>query len=145
MVSSEETPIVRFKPGTYPVKNHPLSREELYKGWIHPLDEELPSRKIIENDVKRWRPEDRPPDEVEIWVEDLHEKGSLKASEGSVERRGDLPWSQYIWQQCKAVREPRGTGSSHYGRCELHRDHEGIDHALERGMDIPRWSTNWTA
>lgn len=53
----------------------------------------------------------------------------------------NLPWAIFPWQQCKAVKEP---GDGHHGRCELRHGHEG-DHALERGMDIPRWSTRWTA
>lgn len=83
-------------------------------------------------------------DELDAFIEDLHEKGPLKASERSVERRGDLPWAIYLWQQCKAVKEPNPEHSSHHGRCDLIRNHAGIDHALERGMDIPRWSTDWT-
>jgi len=53
-----------------------------------------------------------------------------------------LPWARWPWQACIARREQRGT-SSLFGRCELRRNHEG-DHALERGMDIPRWSTDWS-
>lgn len=52
-----------------------------------------------------------------------------------------LTWSKWWWQQCKAVKEPNPSG--HWGRCELKKNHKG-DHALERGMDIPRWSTEWT-
>jgi hypothetical protein len=53
-----------------------------------------------------------------------------------------LPWQKYPWQRrCKAVKEP---GEGHWGRCELVRNHWG-DHALERGMDTPRWSTRFTA
>lgn len=52
-----------------------------------------------------------------------------------------LVWAKWPWQRCKAVKEP---SDSHYGRCELKKKHAG-DHALERGMDIPRWSTKWTS
>jgi hypothetical protein len=50
-------------------------------------------------------------------------------------------WARWPWQACKAIKEQR-SGQS-YGRCELKKNHKG-DHALERGMDIPRWSTDWT-
>jgi hypothetical protein len=53
-----------------------------------------------------------------------------------------LPWAHWPWQSCPARVEPNPSGL--YGRCELRRGHEG-DHALERGFDIPRWSTRWTA
>jgi hypothetical protein len=58
----------------------------------------------------------------------------------------DLPWVR-VWQrQCTAVREPRydvRPRTSHdYGRCQLRRTHHG-DHALRRGVDTPRWSTDW--
>lgn len=56
----------------------------------------------------------------------------------------DLPWSKPFRAQCRAVREPRGT-DAFFGRCELRPDHTGHDHALDRGMDTPRWSTDWTA
>lgn len=121
-------------------------------------------RTIMENDVIRHSAKEREraeaaaekieamADEVETWVEDLKPDMHFKASSRAVERRGDLPWAQYIWQQCKAYREPREGGKGYHGRCELLRNHvdEGMplnvkDHALERGMDIPRWSTEWTA
>lgn len=53
-----------------------------------------------------------------------------------------LDWADWPWQRCKAVKEPNPSG--HWGRCELKRHEETIDHALERGLDIPRWSTRWT-
>lgn len=53
----------------------------------------------------------------------------------------DLPWQRWPWERrCKAVKEP---GCWYWGRCELRRNHEG-DHALERGMEVARWSTRWT-
>lgn len=55
----------------------------------------------------------------------------------------ELRWAQLFQRRCRAVREAR-PGQGLWGRCELLADHEG-DHALERGMDCPRWSTNWTA
>lgn len=54
----------------------------------------------------------------------------------------DLPWAGVFQRRCKARVEPNESGF--WGRCELVRGHEG-DHALERGMDCPRWSTRWTA
>jgi len=51
----------------------------------------------------------------------------------------DLPWAALWHRRCKAVKELGGT---YWGRCELRRHHAGL-HALERGMDIPRWSTEW--
>lgn len=53
-----------------------------------------------------------------------------------------LPWNVWPWKRCKAFREPRP--GHFWGQCELDKNHFGIDHALERGMDIPRWSTEWT-
>lgn len=61
-----------------------------------------------------------------------------------------LPWATWWkpWRRCKAVKEPNASG--YWGRCELDRDHNFSnirahhDHALERGFDIPRWSTVWT-
>lgn len=53
-----------------------------------------------------------------------------------------LPWAQWPFDpRCRARRERRR--GQYYGRCELRAGHEG-DHALERGMDVPRWSTDWT-
>lgn len=54
----------------------------------------------------------------------------------------DIPWAQWFWQKCRAVKEPNPSG--YWGRCELVKDHVG-DHALERGMEILRWSTHWTS
>lgn len=55
-----------------------------------------------------------------------------------------LPWSApFSFNRCKAVKEPNPSG--HYGRCELKRHDETINHALERGFDTPRWSTKWTS
>lgn len=45
------------------------------------------------------------------------------------------------WTRCKAVKEPNKSG--YWGRCDLRRNHAG-DHALERGMEIHRWSTAWS-
>jgi len=61
-----------------------------------------------------------------------------------------LKWAVWWkpWRRCKAVKEPNASG--YYGRCELDRDHnyaiepEHRHHALERGFDTPRWSTQWT-
>ena len=50
-------------------------------------------------------------------------------------------WATWPWQQCRARREPRS--GEFFGRCELRKGHAG-DHALERGFDSPRWSTNWS-
>jgi hypothetical protein len=52
-------------------------------------------------------------------------------------------WARWPWQSCRAYRE-RHQDDPYFGRCELIRNHRG-DHALERGFDIPRWSTRWTA
>lgn len=54
-----------------------------------------------------------------------------------------LPWARGAWEQCRAVKEPTGR-HSHYGRCELRRHDDDTDHALDRGMDTPRWATTWT-
>lgn len=56
-----------------------------------------------------------------------------------------LRWAAwpFSWNRCRAVKEPNSSG--HWGRCELYK-HEGeIDHALERGMNILRWTTRWTS
>jgi hypothetical protein len=53
-------------------------------------------------------------------------------------------FAKWPWQRCRAVREPEVHTPNWHGRCELKKNHRG-DHALERGFDIPRWSTEWTA
>jgi hypothetical protein len=53
----------------------------------------------------------------------------------------NLPWSPGFWNRCSAVRERRA-GAPYWGRCDLKRGHDG-PHALERGFDTPRWSTDW--
>ena len=55
----------------------------------------------------------------------------------------ELPWAKPMFgpSRCRAVKEHNASG--HHGRCELGAGHKG-DHALERGMDTPRWSTKWT-
>lgn len=53
-----------------------------------------------------------------------------------------LPWSTFL-NRCRAVRE-KTDGDPFWGRCELKKHNHSIDHALERGMIIPRWSTKWT-
>ena len=53
-----------------------------------------------------------------------------------------LPWQRPFRRRCRAVREPR-PGVAFHGRCELAAGHDG-DHALERGFDTPRWSTDWS-
>jgi hypothetical protein len=48
-----------------------------------------------------------------------------------------LPWARAFGRRCRA-RTDDGA------RCDLRPHGYEIDHALERGMDIPRWSTRWT-
>lgn len=55
-----------------------------------------------------------------------------------------LPWSRWPWNRCKAYKEA-DFKDGYWGRCELKRHSHEIDHALDRGMDTPRWSTRWTA
>lgn len=57
----------------------------------------------------------------------------------------DLPWAPLLGRRCRARRETRASEGrdQHFGRCELRAGHAG-DHALERGMDTPRWSTDWS-
>lgn len=54
-----------------------------------------------------------------------------------------LPWATWPWRRCRAVREP-GQPDGWHGRCELRRSHDGL-HALDRGMELVRWSTRWAA
>jgi hypothetical protein len=55
-----------------------------------------------------------------------------------------LPWAGFFQRRCSAVLEPR-EDADYYGRCELKRNHgDHIDHALERGFNTPRWSTERT-
>ncbi len=56
-------------------------------------------------------------------------------------RRKDIKWAKWSWNRCSARKEPNVSG--HWGRCERKRLHKG-DHALERGMIICFWSTEWT-
>jgi hypothetical protein len=60
---------------------------------------------------------------------------------GAHDMNDNLPWVLPWHRRCKAVKEP---GEPYWGRCELRAGHQG-DHALERGMETPRWSTEWTA
>lgn len=54
-----------------------------------------------------------------------------------------LPWAKGLFgPRCRAVKEPNRSG--YWGRCDLAPHSELIDHALERGMDTPRWSTRWS-
>lgn len=46
-------------------------------------------------------------------------------------------WATWPWNRCPARTE-------RWERCDLRKGHDG-DHALERGLDIPRWNTRWTA
>jgi len=57
------------------------------------------------------------------------------------ELRHELPWYTWPWKRCRAVKEPNRSG--YWGRCELTLGHV-CAHALDRGMDIPRWTTEWT-
>jgi hypothetical protein len=57
-----------------------------------------------------------------------------------MEDESDLPWAKFL--KCRAVLERRPE-ASYWGRCELMPGHFGIDHALERGMEIIRWSTDY--
>ncbi len=52
-------------------------------------------------------------------------------------------WAKWPWTRCRAVKEPSQYGGYH-GRCDLKYYHEG-DHKLDRGLDQPQWSTEWTA
>jgi hypothetical protein len=56
-----------------------------------------------------------------------------------------LAWAFWPWQRCKARVEPHPDRYGYWGRCELKKHGKDVDHALERGMDTPRWSTRWTA
>lgn len=56
-----------------------------------------------------------------------------------------LPWAgRWPWSpRCRAVREPR-PNSAWAGRCELAPHGPDVAHALDRGWDTPRWSTEWS-
>ena len=56
-----------------------------------------------------------------------------------------LPWSVWPWDRCRAVKEPNASG--YHGRCELKKNHHMMgypSHALERGMDVPMWASDWS-
>lgn len=76
---------------------------------------------------------------VDGWLYDVLSR-PLPSPEVLLEPEAELPWAG-VRNRCRAVKEPNGDGF--WGRCELKKNHE-VDHALERGMDIPRWSTRWT-
>lgn len=77
-----------------------------------------------------------------------------------VAARDALPWARHWWSpRCRARMEPEiawpqgmadvaggmvRTGG-HHGRCELRPHSRATDHALDRGLLLPRWSTRWTA
>lgn len=54
-----------------------------------------------------------------------------------------LPWAGWWERRCQARKEASGAYGGHHGRCELVVRHDG-DHALERGLEIARWSTRST-
>lgn len=56
-----------------------------------------------------------------------------------------LPWARSFRRRCTA-RLDRRDSPTHYGRCELERDHRGAKHALERGQVVVLWSiySQWT-
>lgn len=78
------------------------------------------------------------PQRVEFGVGAYDALPAMRASQ----RPEDLPWAPLFGRRCRARKEPNESGF--WGRCELAAGHAG-DHALERGMDTPRWSTEWTA
>lgn len=59
-----------------------------------------------------------------------------------------LEWADFpdglFGNRCRARKERGRWRGAHFGRCELVAGHAGW-HALERGMEGPRWSTEWTA
>jgi hypothetical protein len=55
-----------------------------------------------------------------------------------------LPWHRPFRDRRCTAAHPRTADDAFYGRCELRAHGEHIDHALERGMEHPRWSTRWT-
>lgn len=55
----------------------------------------------------------------------------------------DLPWARPFRRRCAARRERR-PGAPYWGRCELSPHSADIHHALGRGFDTPRWSTDWS-
>lgn len=52
-----------------------------------------------------------------------------------------LEWAT-MFNRCRARVEPNESG--YWGRCDLVKHGRETDHALERGMEILRWSTRWT-
>jgi hypothetical protein len=72
-------------------------------------------------------------------MEDWVERG-LDVDAFSAGGPAPLTWARWPWQACKArTDQPPYAGA----RCELRPHGIEIDHALERGFDIPRWSTRW--
>ena len=69
--------------------------------------------------------------------------GSLITSWGGgrplYEFTDDLPWGRFLHRHCRARLAP-GADHRFWGRCELAPHSTDIDHALERGMVIVRWS-----
>jgi hypothetical protein len=59
------------------------------------------------------------------------------------DRADGLPWASRLQRRCKAAVEP-GHGPF-WGRCELAPHDRDIPHALDRGMDTPRWVTGFVA
>lgn len=51
-----------------------------------------------------------------------------------------LPWAKPFQRRCVARME-RQPGADYWGRCDLGVHGPDLDHALERGMEIVRWST----
>lgn len=65
-----------------------------------------------------------------------------KAYDREATSRIGLEWAT-MFDHCSARVEPNATG--YWGRCDLIKHDQNVDHALERGMEILRWSTRWTS
>ena len=121
-----------------------MSSDAVIRARLAGLEQIGEERAEFERDVAGPFPLVVQPDTTPVPV--VQFKQGVYPVQSPAEDRHNLPWSQWTWQQCKAVREPREGGKGHHGRCDLVRNHPPeMDHALERGMDIPRWSTTWTS
>jgi hypothetical protein len=105
--------------------------EALREAWKRATDDYSPAL-VLDGSI----------DLQELSERQLQAAGLKRIAPARPKAEGPLPWAKWPWQRCFAYREPRD-GSHYHGRCELRRGHPG-DHALERGFDTPRWSSDWT-
>ena len=60
---------------------------------------------------------------------------------GTEPKSSDLPWAKPFRRRCTARLEPTSNGE-YWGRCDLSPHSRDMDHALERGLEVVRFTTD---